>query len=496
MARGKPKVRASDSRIWLLKCGANPTVVPELLSCAALSSDPDWSLGDTTREECPDPANYGAFIVYDEIPGAVDNPKLSIKMRYARDLAPLLEFARSRQRADVQILIGRCNSPEDYRGWDKILVLTYAKPTKWGAEKISAMTSGDDGSANEMIDLSGVEFYEIVQLSYSGALAAADAEFPIVGIDICAGNNCDDEPCPTPCQVVIAVMPGSAPDLPSVLYTSDGGATWAREDVTTMAATDVPSDIRCAGQSVIVLDNTGNSYHHTVLDDLLAGSPTWAEVTSGFVATKLPNEGVFRSGVLFIAANGGYIYRVRGAGSVATVLEAGSLTVQNLTDIDAVDSRHVVAVGASNAVLVSDDGENFALVVGPAVGVALTAVCVLDERTWLVSTATALFSTVNAGATWATEGLPVAFTSITDIQRVDGVVYLSGISAGVGTILRNTEGGSDALGGWYVLPEGVGAIPNNDAVNKLAVCAGNHNLVYGGGLNADGIAGFLVRAVP
>lgn len=499
MARGKAKVRASDSRVWLLRGGASPAASPEFLDCAALSSDPEWGQGDLTREECPDPSKYGGFIVYDEIPGEQDNPKMGIKMRYSRDLAPLLELTRSGCGFDIQLLIGRCASPEDYNGWDKILNFIGARVTNWAAEKISTMNRADNGSTNEMIDISGRDLYEIVRLNFGASLAAAVVVRELTGLDVCnavSGDECD-EPCPNPCQVVLAVQLGDGVDAsPSVIYTGDGGVTFAAEDVTTMASTDTPSDIKCAGNFVVVLDNTGNSYHYTTLESLLAGTPTWTEVTTGFVATKLPNEGFYIGGVLYIVGNGGYIYKVSGIGSAATVLDAGNATVQNLVDVWALDTHNIIAVGASNAVVVTDDGGlNWALVVGPSVGTALTAVCMLDERTWLVSTATTLYSTLNAGVTWSTEALPVAMTAITDIQHEDGVVYLSGVSDGGGVILRNPAGGTGEQNAWQVLPEGVGAIPTNQRINKIATCHGNHNLVYGAGLGAVA-DGFMVRATP
>lgn len=497
MARGKQPARASDFRVWLLRCGANPAVIPELLSCAALSSMPDWGLGDTERSECPDPSSYAGFVVYDEIPGAVDNAKIGVKMKYARDLAPLLAFARTRQIADIQLLMGRCNSPEEYTKFDKILVLTYAKPTKWAADKITAMQSGDNGSSEEMIDLSGVEFYEIVPLTFSSPLAPTLVTREVTGIDICDSPNCEDVPCPTPCQVVVAVQIGDGAALkPAVIYTD--GTTWASEDVTTMTFAETPSDIICMGDYVVVLDSTGNSYHYTTLESLLAGAPVWTEKTTGFVALKLPNKGVYISGTLYIAANAGYIYRVRSAGSAAVAVEAGVATAQNLNEIDAIDTHHIVAVGDSNVVLSSDDGVNFDLIVGPIIGQNLMSVCMLDVNTWLVGAANGkLYSTLNGGATWAEKALPVGLDAVDDIKHVGGVIYLTGVEtdSGSGVILRNTAGGTDAMSAWYVLPEGTGAISTNQGIHDLAVCQSDYNLVYGAGLGliTDGI---IVRATP
>lgn len=495
MAIRKP--RASDSRVWILEGGASPFALPEYLDCAYMHTDPSWAQGDVTREECPDPSHYGEYVVYDEIPGPVENPTAGIKMRYSADLARLLELTRRRCNFDVLMLQGRCGSPEDFAGgWDKIMVLPGARVTQWAIEKFSALQRADNGSTNEMVDFSSRDLYEIVRLTFSPSLAAALVTTEVVGLDVGPNpaDECDDL-CPDPCPVIVAVQLGSDPALPSVIYSGDGGATWAVEDITTMATTDVPSDIRLMGRYVVVLDNTGNSYHYTTLASLLAGSPVWAEQASGFIALKLPNEGVYISGNLYIAANGGYVYRLRGVGSPVEVLEAGVATAQNLVDISAIDSTHIVAVGASNAVVSTDDGANFELVVGPTVGTALTAVDMMDSRTWLASTATGLYATRNEGATWEQKGLPVAMTAIGDIRHTGNVVYLGGTSNALAIILRNIAGGTDEASAWYVLPEGAGAIPTGQRINKLALCPGNYNLVWAAGLGTT-TDGLLVKATP
>ena len=59
-----------------------------------------------------------------------------------------------------------------------------------------------------------------------------------------------------------------------------------------------------------------------------------------------------------------------------------------------------------------------------------------------------------------------------------------------GRILKTTDGGNS----WYVAPEDpTKAIPTNDYVAKLAVCAYEPNVVFGGGLAGNGTDGFLVK---
>ena len=63
-----------------------------------------------------------------------------------------------------------------------------------------------------------------------------------------------------------------------------------------------------------------------------------------------------------------------------------------------------------------------------------------------------------------------------------------------GRILNTIDGGNS----WYVAPEGVGSIPDNDQINSLGLCykaspSVRANNVYAGGLGDDGSDGILLK---
>ncbi|GAF79295.1 unnamed protein product, partial [marine sediment metagenome] len=114
--------------------------------------------------------------------------------------------------------------------------------------------------------------------------------------------------------------------------------------------------------------------------------------------------------------------------------------------------------------------------------------------TWFVGTNTGgLYLTEDSGLTWAnTQGaLPVTINEVDEIIFFDDTVgYMSARDgAAHSLIFRTIDGGAT----WYVLPEGSGTIPDNDQINMLAVCA-DQNIVWGGGLGADGADGIIVKA--
>ena len=103
-----------------------------------------------------------------------------------------------------------------------------------------------------------------------------------------------------------------------------------------------------------------------------------------------------------------------------------------------------------------------------------------------------LWYTRDAGTTWTEKTFPgsgagvvrhIAFSNPT-------VGYLAhDTAANAGRILRTIDGGNS----WYVAPESNLTIPENDAINKVAPCTDNPNVVYGGGLGGGGADGIIVK---
>jgi photosystem II stability/assembly factor-like uncharacterized protein len=176
------------------------------------------------------------------------------------------------------------------------------------------------------------------------------------------------------------------------------------------------------------------------------------------------------------------------------VQHSGSLTTQNLNAIHGLDELNVVAVGNSNAVLVTTNGgDTWSLVIGPAVGIALNAIWMRTEEEWFVGTANGrLYYTRDAGLTWTERTFPGSGAGqVRDIQFATPTVgYMAHDTAvPAGRILRTIDGGHS----WYVLPENIGSIPANDRINALSACGEDVNIVYGAGLADDAIDGVIIK---
>jgi photosystem II stability/assembly factor-like uncharacterized protein len=197
-----------------------------------------------------------------------------------------------------------------------------------------------------------------------------------------------------------------------------------------------------------------------------------------------------RGNSAFIGGQGGYVYYMQHPTKAVTVLTNGSVTAQDLRSIHGY-GRLVVAVGASNAVIRSlNDGTSFALLTGPAVGVALNAVRCLSEKIWLVGANNGnVYITINGGSTWTTVSVDPAATTINSIWAAnEHVIYVALEAGGAGKVYRSTDGGNTFSN---VSPQ-ISGLPTNQ---RISVVSGfGNNKVGAGGRKAVGGDGLLAIA--
>jgi photosystem II stability/assembly factor-like uncharacterized protein len=344
--------------------------------------------------------------------------------------------------------------------------------------------------------MSSTEMFEIARLTFSEILGSSTTT-EVTAVTVCdypACGSCGDES--DGCQKVFYGIKGAAATpgtKPIVLASDDSGETARLSTVTTLFSNEVIDDLACVGANLALASQLGG-FHYVNIEELLEGVGVWTEVTTGIVIGKLPNA-IASIDVThtWMAAEDGYIYFSDDIMSGFVVQDAGVATVQDLNAISAYDKENIVAVGESNAIVVtSNGGISWSLVVGPAVGIALTAVSMRSPFKWLVSTATALYRTEDAGASWTVVTLPITPTNISELSFANNTVgYMAATIAGpAGKILRTIDGGHS----WYVLPEGdQGAIPANEKMGAVAACTQNVNVVFAGGLEATTV-GIAVKA--
>lgn len=295
-----------------------------------------------------------------------------------------------------------------------------------------------------------------------------------------------------------AASPASiAGTQPILLYSQDGGTSWAQQTITTLFSNEDVAEGCTIGDDLVYISNIANSIHWTEIDMIFDGTNIWNEVTNGFVKNKGPRS-IWNIDPrhTWIVGDGGYIYYCSNHQTGVQVVDAGVTTTQNLLSVNAYDVNNVIAVGNSNAIVWSKNGgDTWASVIGPAVGVNLGACWMWDKDTWFVGEGAGgtgkLWVTNDQGHTWTQVALPITVNRIDKILFVsEAEGYVSARSGGMSYILRTFIAGNE----WLVLPQGKRSLPlNNSSLTDLAVCSKYSNTMFAAGLASNGTAGIIVR---
>lgn len=493
--------RRSLSRVFIIENTAGPANQPTYMTVVRAGA-PSKNYGDVTPIRVPDPNRYGSFIDVGEVRGEQRRGTLPLMGRYSiNQLSKLMQLADRGCKIDVQLNLGLCKDPRDNnRGWDKKLIYEAALIQTHGIEQLGALDSGEDAAVDESVEVSVEKRYEVMPLNFK-EMAASLVDREVIDVAICDAISCGE--CGTPsngCDKVFAVTRGSSGSpglLSELVYSNDGGTTWAEMVITTLAASENPSALACVGAYVVVISVDSCSHHYALRDEIIDGATTWTEITGGYSATRCPRAIVVASPQdVFIAANNGYIYKMTDPTAAVTVVHPGDLTANDLMAIHTYDDQNILAVGEDNTVLRSTDGgSTWELITGPAGGgVNLTACWMRGDTEWFVGTGSGrLYYTNNAGQTWTEKSFPGSAAGVVrDISfATRSVGYLAHSTATpAGRVLRTIDGGYS----WYVMPEGTGSIPANDYVGALAACEEDPNVVFGAGMADNATDGFLVKA--
>lgn len=485
----------SFSRVWFQEGGPGPSrnrVYHGNWRAGAIT----WGRGDLTVIREPDPNVYNKFIRVGRFRAEPADPEMPIMARFGFQRSALMKAARGDCEHALHVHMGQCENPQDFaRGWQKVVILEGAAITNYGTAELGAMTPADNTHVDETVPFRGVDLYEVTRMTFAQQATALTTR-EMTAIRVCDTQQCGLCGVSDGCRVVLALqgaVVGSPGQSPTIVYTRDGGATWAQRPVSSLAANQGATVLACLGSNVVVMSVDSNSLHYMALTDFVNGVGSFAQVTQGFVTAKGPLS-LWSLGATenWISAQGGYIYFMDDPTNGVTVNQSGGVTTNDLNDIHAFDSNNIVAVGAANTILrTTNGGVSWTLVTGPAPAVVLNCVWLISPTEWLVGTAAGrMYYTADAGNTW-TEKLFSGSGSgqVRDIEFVTPSVGFMAHSttAPAGRIFRTIDGGYS----WYLMPEGPGTIPTNQYVARLATC-GDPNIVYGAGL-ATGVAGFLVK---
>ena len=342
---------------------------------------------------------------------------------------------------------GRCNDPSDpINGWSTLQILSQGLST----DKTYQGRTPFDGSDESLTEIGFSwlgDVYTVGPITL-GEQAAQEVTTEVVDIAYYGAPRCSDcGPVSDGTRWVYALQQtagGSSAVVGKVLYSVNGGATWAESAITGLGIGALVTAIDVVGQYLVVLSKTDNAYYVSQIHQMTGVPGTWTKVNAGFVAGKTPNDMFVESANrVYFVADGGYIYVSTDILAGVSVLSAAGSTTANLLRIHGAVGT-LLAVGATGTILKSANrGATWASPLGTVAG-TLQAVSVVSPLMYYVGTAAGgVFWTDNGGATWQALALPGGTVSaITDIVFASSEVgYIAATRSNVGTIFGSVFGG-------------------------------------------------------
>lgn len=504
MAGATNIIKTGDTRVFTIPWRAGPNRVPNYMAAtkAMASSRP---YGDVTPIQIPSTDAYDQFDEVDSIRGERGRIAIPLQAQYTDELSEYLKMAEIGCALDIQVPMGRCKDPRNFNlGWTKKMVFEDVVITTHGLSDLGALESSERAKVTEDVEASARIRYELKRMVYQ-SVAAAQVVQSIIDIRVCDAQTCGECGLPSDgCQVVFALTlsAGGSPGLAAeIVYTDDDGDNWDDTNVSTLAANEDPNELACVGTNLVVISEDSESLHYASIADILVGAEVWAEVTTGFVTTFGP-QAIHSGGPrhTWIVGEGGYVYFTDDPTNSVVVQDAGVATTQNLNDVHGCDLYNLVAVGNSNAIIVTrNGGTTWASLTGPSVGVNLNTVFVKAPNEWWVGTAGGrLYYTLDGGETWTQKRFSGDNAGVVRhvVFATDSVGFIAHDTATpLGRIFRTDDGGYS----WYRDSEGTNIdFPDNDRVNRIAVCddavpqvKANH--IWAGGLAGNGTDGIIVK---
>jgi len=455
-------------------------------------------LGDVEHTECMDATQATGFREDSEIvsrPGSTTGTMVMKKSIVNAIKAEM--WADCRWNVDIRLQLEGTGSRSDQMNWNAIDRYIRGKFTEYSTDDETVYTRDDQGEVLITMPFSAppLSFYNIRKLD--AQLIDTDKAGNITCITWLAHEECPSVNGPAVgCKM--AVGTADIGGNPQVGLSSNGGQTWTwfTFDGTNNTPTWTNPITGISGiDDLIVVVSAAEGAHAYSTD----GGTTWAEVTLADYAANAPQAVVVQSPTaIWIAGANGYIWFSDDGAVTAATADGGNpgvVTSSNLLRIKALSDRFIIAVGASNAIVKSENGgETWSLVTGPAAqaAVQVNSISMWDQNIWLVVYEDGeAYWTDDAGTTWTedTQITDKALTALNDVavHQAERYVMVGEDSDGNGIILDNIHG---APGKWAEVAE------PSDVQELFQVITCDQNLwVATGEVTYVGAEGAIVRAV-
>lgn len=490
-------LQTGEGRLWLQRYGAGPSHAPLFAGCAAMAGI-SKDEGEASPIWCPSADQYRKFEIIGKVPGEPGLPSTSLR-QIMSIRNPLLEWECD---FGLQAHFGTCENPLAFNGgWDAVHILQMASFSNRATEDLIALEPGEGAQILTTADVTAERWLKIWQLLFT-EVAQAQALQEVVDVVICDVPSCGE--CGEESEgynYIYAIAKSSgigSPGFPAeLIYSEDGGLTWADEDIDTLATTEDPDAVACVGDYVVVVSQDDVALHYADKDDLTA----WVRVTAGFVQGPNAIFSVMPT-LTWIVGQGGYVYFCEDPTAGVEVQDAGdAASDQNLQAVHFLNASEGIAVGDAGTMIHTENaGLTWEAITGLTAAANGLCCWMRNSYVWVVGMSDGrLYYTRDKGASWTEKTFPgstlggevrdIAFAPVEDSPIGYMAWWPNGVGATDGRILRTIDGGYS----WYILPEGRSIIPANHGINAIAVCA-EPNFVVGVGLADDDDTGFMVKA--
>jgi photosystem II stability/assembly factor-like uncharacterized protein len=484
---------ADMGTIWMQPDG--PNTAPRYLGCHDMG-DIAEPIGDITQRFCPDPAGHGKWnvaLTSQAMPGRVTT---SITTYVGATQDYLQQLREKNCPTGIYVHSSLCGRKDTFLNYDAGTMLRNAKIISRTKTKLAAREGAD---ASEMtFEISAdpplAEYWPLRMTRLTTAETTDAWDIAIGGESFCSG------PCgPTelPCDE-LAVGCDHTAAAPNVLFSGNGGTTWAAVASTFGVAEPISSVIavqygRGVTRYIIARGITAAGAAQIAYTDNLGAA--WTLVTVGAVATEfIPwNGDLFALDLYHIWA--GTDTGAGAGGHVYFSADGGATWALQLTTADVVKCIHFanytdgIAVGDSNGVYATTDGgTTWTTITGPAgkAAVNILSCWCFDRYRWFVGYDDGtLHYTTDGGVIWAQRLLPMP-PSGTAINRVNAMSWIDDyhgclavkytVTAALwGAIYRTFDGGYD----WEIYH--TAAAYTTGAIGMASVVMCSENLAYGVG---------------
>jgi hypothetical protein len=406
--------QTGQARIFV-QLNPDPTEGAEYYGRLNLSDSFGQSRGESEIIEVASDQFRNAFVKIGEVTRSTERGSSTFTQLVDQDLSSIWDEVFDYDRPfNMHILMGTTESPQDIGAWRSRFVL--------GNCRLTELTRGENvnprsAEENAVFNINGtVTYWDVYPIGTVGFSDLGGSTVTKNLVDVAIRLTDDNR-----ASEIIGLTTNASSTSPSAIVyvnTSDS-ATVTQEDITALSTDGLGNAVYVVGSNVLVLRNDGTEAHlYSTLADVRAANDNFTEITTGWVSSSGPNDAyIANSGNIFVAADGGYVYKLAGVASSPTALSAGGVTSQNLAAIDGY-GQQIVATGASSAIIVSNNfGVSWSSATAPTSGLAIDAVAVVGRDKWYIGCGNgAAYYTGDGGTTWTQLSLLGSPTTIHDIE--------------------------------------------------------------------------------